>query len=378
MFFPFEVEQYLSENEEGVRFNFSESGVHPVTLAELREFADLDFEALDKTLLNYPEVRGTKKLREKIADLYPQTSADQVLVTVGASEANHLIASTLLERGDHILSIQPTYQQLPGNAKNLGITVDTVALEEEQGWALNLQELHDKTTKFTKLISLVNPHNPTGYILSQKEREAILEAAERVGAWIIADEVYIGTERGDQPTTESFWGDYNRVIAVNSMSKAYGLPGLRLGWLLAPTDLIPDLWRRHEYATISATMLANTLATAALTEPARQKLRARARSLINHGFDVLMRELDSQHQGLFSVVPPQASAMCIVRYDLPLDSRTFADRLLQEHDTLVVPGSCFGLSRHFRFSSALDEDYLIAGIAGINQLASDVLQKSAL
>lgn len=377
MFFPFELEQYLSENEEHVRYNFSESGVHPLTLAELRELADIDVPTLDGTLLNYPEVRGTEVLRARIAALYSGASADQVLVTVGASEANHLVASTLLDRGDRALSVQPSYLQLAGSAKNRGVVVDTVSLDEDNGWALNVGELAEKVTAHTKLISVVNPHNPTGHILTEDEREALVDAAQRVGAWIVADEVYIGTERGEQPRTPSLWGDYDRVVAINSMSKAYGLPGLRIGWLVAPTELIPPLWRRHEYATISASMLGNALAAQALRERAREKLTARARSLINHGFDVLTRELGA-HPGLYSVVPPQASAMCIVRYDLPVDSREFVDRLVAEHDTLVVPGSCFGLPRHFRFSSALAEDYLTAGIARINQLASDILSSSAL
>lgn len=377
MFFPFEVEQYLSENEERVRYNFSESGVHPLTLGELQDIAGIDSAALQSTLLNYPEVRGKEALRERIAALYPDADPDHVLVTVGASEANHLVAATLLERGDRVLSLQPTYLQLAGNAKNRGIVVDTVSLDEANGWALDLAELDDKITAHTKLVSVVNPHNPTGHILSANERDALIAAADRVGAWIVADEVYAGTERAGQASTESFWGSYDRVIAINSMSKAYGLPGLRLGWLLAPLELVPALWRRHEYATISASMLANELAATALAPAARDKLTARARGLIDKGFDVLMREL-GHHPGLFSVVPPQASAMCIVRYDLPLDSREFADRLVAEHDTLVVPGSCFGLPRHFRFSSALAEDYLVAGVARINSLASDVLASSAL
>ena len=377
MFFPFEVEQYLSENEQNVRYNFSESGVHPLSIGELLDTAGQELESLRETLLDYPEVRGTEVLRERIAALYPGAAADNVLVTVGASEANHLVASTLLERGDRVLCIEPSYLQLAGNAKNRGIVVDTVAMNEASGWALDVTALDAKVTTHTKLISVVNPHNPTGHILSAAERDALINAAARVGAWIIADEVYAGTERGDQPATPSFWGTYERVIAINSMSKAYGLPGLRTGWLVAPEPLIAPLWRRHEYATISATMLGNVLASMALEEGTREKLTARARGLINRGFDVLMRELD-RHPGLFSVVPPQASAMCIVRYDLPIDSGRFVDRLVQERETLVVPGSCFGLDRHFRFSSALAEDYLVQGLSRINDLVEEILASSAL
>ena len=372
MFHPFALENYLSDNEQNVDYNFSESGVHPLTLGELFELAERDTDELRDFLLDYPEVRGKASLREKIAALYPGATADNVLVTVGASEANHLVAATLLEPGDSVVAMQPGYPQLAGNARNLGVRVNALPLLENEGWALDIDALDRVIDASTRLISIINPHNPTGHILDAEERAALLSAARRVGAWIIADEVYAGTERGGAAATPTLWGEHDRVIAINSMSKAYGLPGLRTGWAIAPTDLVSDLWRRHEYATISATMLGNELTDIALDPTVRPKLTARARRLIDRGFDVLMREL-STHEGIYSVVPPQASAMCIVRYDLPVDSRHFVDRLVADYSTLVVPGDCFGLDRHFRFSSALDEDYLIEGIRRINALVGDIL-----
>lgn len=373
MFQPFKLENYLSDNEQDVDYNYSESGVHPLTLGELLTLAGREPGSLADTLMDYPEVRGKRALREKIAALYPGASADNVLVTVGASEANHLVASTLLEPGDTVVAMQPGYPQLSGNARNLGIEVRGIPLIEARGWALDTAALEEAVVPGTRLISIINPNNPTGHILDAAEREAIIRAADRVGAWIVADEVYAGTERGDAPPTPTFWGDYERVIAINSMSKAYGLPGLRTGWAVAPADTVSELWRRHEYATISASMLGMELAALALDAGVRPKLTARARRLINTGFDVLMREL-GKHEGVYAVVPPQASAMCVVRYDLPVDSRTFVDRLVADYSTLVVPGECFGLDRHFRFSSALAEPYLVEGLSRLNALVGDILK----
>ena len=373
MFHPFQVEQFLSENEQGVTYNFSESGVHPMTLGGLLEMAGSNAGALSDLLLDYPEVRGKELLRSRIAALYPGASAENVLVTVGASEANHLIASTLLEPGDEVVALGPTYQQLPGNAQNAGITVRTVPLIEENGWALDTDALAGAVGPKTRLIAVVNPNNPTGHILTEDEMTAIVAAAARSGAWIVSDEVYAGTERGGAPVTPSFWGRHDRVIAVNGMSKAYGLPGLRLGWLVAPKGEIPALWRRHEYATISATMLGNTLAEMALDPTVRPKLTARARRLIDTGFDRLAEGL-SHYQGVFSVVPPQASAMSFVRYNLPIGSRDLALRLRNEKDMLVVPGDCFGLEHHFRFSSALPEEHLTEGLERLNALVGEILE----
>jgi aspartate/methionine/tyrosine aminotransferase len=155
------------------------------------------------------------------------------------------------------------------------------------------------------------------------------------------------------------------------MSKAYGLPGLRLGWVVAPAEIMADLWRRHEYATISATMLATRLADAVLAPEVRPKVLARSRTLIRRGFDQL-RDALGEHDGVFSVVAPQASAMSFVGYDLPVGSVALADRLLRDHGTLVIPGACFGLENHLRISSALPEATLRDGLARLNALVAEI------
>jgi aspartate/methionine/tyrosine aminotransferase len=371
-FQPFAVEQYLSETEHGVHYNFSESGVHPMSYAELFALAKVDTEALFARLVDYPQVNGTELLRERIAALYPQATAENVLVTVGATEANTLVAATLLDPGDNVVRFCPTYEQLAGNAHNLGYEVRSVDLLESESWAIDSESLSKAVDARTRIIHVVNPNNPTGRILSARDRGEILAAAQRVGAWIVADEVYIGTERDSDEPTASFWGDYERVIAINSMSKAYGLPGLRLGWLLAPRALIPQLWRRHEYASIAASMMSMELAAQALAPAARDAITARARGLIRRGFETLQMALET-HPGVFSVVPPQASAMSFVKFDLPLSSDEFASRLLAEEDVLVIPGSRFGVEGHFRFSSALPDAHLRAGLARLNELTARVL-----
>lgn len=224
----------------------------------------------------------------------------------------------------------------------------------------------------TRIIHIVNPNNPTGRVLRQEDRQAILQVAEKHNAWIVADEVYIGTERSTDTPTESFYDQSDRVIAVNSMSKAYGLPGLRLGWMVAPQEVIEACWRRHEYASISASMMSMKLADYALSPVTRDKLMARARGLIRRGFETLTEEL-AEHPGVFSVVPPQASSMSFVKFNLPVTSDDFAERLLREKDVLVIPGSKFGLEGHFRVSSALPDVHLREGLRRLNELTGDIL-----
>ena len=371
-FQPFAVEQFLSEHEQGVQFNFSESGVHPMSYAELFALAQINTEELFDTLVDYPQVNGYESLRQNISAMYPGTSAANVLVTVGATEANTLIASTLLEQGDNVVRFRPTYEQLAGNASNLGFEVRTVDMVESRQWAIDVDALEATVDDRTRIIHVVNPNNPTGRVLSEDDRIALIRVAEQHGAWLVADEVYIGTDRNTDEPTASLWGSSERVIVVNSMSKAYGLPGLRLGWLLAPEPLIADFWRRHEYASIAATMMSMKLAEHALQPDTRVKLSARARKLIRRGFDTLVEALN-EHASVFSVVPPEASAMSFVKFDLPVNSDELAASLLAEEDVLVIPGSKFGLENHFRFSSALPDDHLRAGLARFNKLVGRIL-----
>ena len=372
MFQPFAIEQYMSENEHSVKYHFAESGVHPLTFAELFELAEVDTPSLWTTLVDYPQVNGLRSLREKIASLYTGATADNVLVTIGASEANTLVAATLLQSGDNMIRFRPTYEQLSGNAVNLGFEVRTVDMMESEAWALDTDSLKQQTDKDTRIIHVVNPNNPTGRILSFKDRQALISSAASVGAWIVADEVYAGTELDSDTPTPSFWGKYERVIAINSMSKAYGLPGLRLGWMVGPAEVIQACWRRHEYAAIAATIFSMKLADYALAETAREKLRARARALIRRGFDTFTAALNS-HPGVFSVVAPQASAMSFPRFDLPISSEDLARRLLKEENVLVIPGTKFGVESHFRFSSALLEDHLQAGLSRFNSVIAKVM-----
>ena len=375
MFHPFDVEQFLSELEHGVSYNFSESGVHPMTLRELAEMTSLDLEAFMDTLLDYPQVNGFALLRERIASLYAGAGAANVMVTVGATEANTLVANTLLAPGDSMVAFRPIYEQLTGNARNRGVTVRYVEMDPFDSWRIDGAAVAATVDETTKVVHVINPNNPTGRVLDDAERAAIVSAAQKVGAWIVSDEVYAGTERDTDVTTRSFWGDYDKVMVLNSMSKAYGLPGLRLGWLVGPEPEITAAWRRHEYAAVAASTLSMKLAEAVLEEPGRSAIVTRARSLIRTGFETLTEAL-AVHPGVFSVTPPQASAMSFVRFDLPVGSDALARRLHAEKDVLVIPGDKFHVEKHFRFSSALPEAYLREGLRRLNQMVAEILSQA--
>jgi len=373
-FKAFDLERLLSDWEQTVDFNFAESGVHPVPLKELLNFADADLDEFLDIPLNYPEVNGDLKLRERIQALYNDAGPDNVIVTVGASEANYILANTLLEPGDEVAVMRPTYMQLSGAASNLGAKVSTFSLDENTGWALDLEELREAVTPNTKVIAAVNPNNPTGKILSEKEMDALIDTAEKVNAWLIVDEVYSGAEREKTEPTSSFYGKYNKMIAVNGLSKAYGLPGLRIGWIVAPINLIKELWKRHEYTTVSSSMLGNKLGEMALRPDVRRQLLARTRKLVGQGFDVLQKILN-EYPDVYSVVPPGASALSFVRYKLPINSTKLIHKLREEKNILIVPGDCFNFDHHLRISSALPKEYLHEGLSRMNDVIGKLLSQ---
>jgi aspartate/methionine/tyrosine aminotransferase len=365
------MERWMSKFEQDVEFNLSESGVYPIILKELLSDDPSSINDLLITDLNYPHVNGIPSLRENIAAMYKGATMDNILVTSGAVEANYNATLTLLDDGDEIVIMLPNYMQIWGIAKNHNFRFKTFHLLENKNWAPDLDELNNVVSKKTKIIAICNPNNPTGYILTPDEMDSIINIAENVGAWILADEVYSGAERLTDKQTPSFFGLYEKVIAVGSMSKAYGLPGLRIGWVVAPVDTIEDIWARHEYTTISATMLSNKLAAIALSPEVRPRIIQRTRDFIRNGYPILQKWMES-HEKTFNVVPPQAAAIAFVRYNLNINSTEFAERLRKEKSVFIVPGDHFGMDKFFRISFGLPQDYLTPALNRIHDLILEI------
>jgi len=370
-FQPFVMERMMSKWENVVDVNLSESGVHPMTLGELLEMGGLDPSAVTDVLINYPQANGTIPLREAIAALYPGASPDNVLVTVGAAEANYLALTTLLQPGDEAVIMLPNYMQVWGIAKNHGIRVRECHLSEKHGWAPDLAVLEAAVTPATRLIAVCNPNNPTGRIMTPEEMDGVIAVAEGVGAWLLSDEVYRGAERETDEEAPSFYGRYDKVLAQGSMSKAYGLPGLRIGWSVGPAKTLDEMWARHEYTTIATTALSNELTALALSARVRPRILARTRRYIREGFPVLEKWMKG-HGDLLEVVPPQAAAIAFVRYRLDVNSTELVERLRREKSVLIVPGDHFGLDGYLRISYGLPHNYLSEGLDRIHALLGEL------
>ena len=360
----FAMERLQSEWENRVAHNLSESGVHPMAAEEL--LSPEERAALLRERLVYIQSNGTEELRGRIAALYPPASVENVTVTNGSAEANFICVWRVVEPGDEVILILPNYGQLWGVLRGFGAQVKAVHLREELGWGLDLDELERAFSPRTRLICVCNPNNPTGAILTQAERDAILRLAAKHGAWILADEVYRGAER-DGTETPTFWGAYERVLATAGLSKAYGLPGLRIGWVVSPKDESANVWARKDYTSISPGALSDFLARKALAPALRSRILERTRGILNRNYPVLEQWVGKRGDA-FRLVPPRAGAIAYLRYAWPVNSLELVLRLRDEQSVLIVPGDHFGMDGFLRVGFGNEPEDLHGGLGRIDAL----------
>jgi len=366
---PFEMERWQSTWENSVEYNLSESGVQPIPLRELLRDAAAIERFLDHPLA-YSQGNGTPELRSLIAGMYRGATPDHILVTNGSSEANLLALWHLVEPGDEVVVMLPNYMETWGLVQIFGGKVKPLRLREDLRWQFEPDELAGLVTRKTKAIAVCNPDNPTGAVMGHAQRKAVVDAARDADAWLLSDEVYIGSER-EGPRTESLWGGYEKTLITNGLSKAYGLPGLRIGWLAGPPETIATLWGYHDYTTLTPTYLSDRLAQIAVAPKRRQEIFARTRSILRRNY-VVVSSWIADHGALFSHIPPTAGAICFLRYALRINSSDLARRLLKERSTLIVPGDHFGMDGFIRIGMGDAHGYLTKGLARIDALLGEL------
>ena len=288
-----------------------------------------------------------------------------MLVTSGGSEANYVSTWGLIEPGDEVVFMMPNYMQIAGLARGFGATVKSLWLRESLDWGINVDDLPRLVTAKTKIIAICNPSNPTGAVLREDMRAAILAAAEKVGAWVISDEVYRGAEF-DGEMTATMWGGYERVLATAGLSKAYSLPGLRTGWVVGPAKIIEKLWSYHDYTSISPSMLTDRLASAAL-EPARRAwILNRTREAVRANYPALQKWL-ADRGDIFSHVAPKAGAIAWAGLRDGRDSAKMAEELRVQKSVLLVAGEQMGMESFVRFGFGGDQGHLQKALGRIDE-----------
>jgi aspartate/methionine/tyrosine aminotransferase len=367
---PFDLERMQSTYENEVDFNLSESGVHPLRLGELVHDAG-SRDALLGEVLRYTQTNGTPALRELIAAIYPGATRDHVQVTNGGSEANYLATWKLVEPGDEMVAMTPNYKQMWNLARAFGASVvDWPLISDGARWRMDIDALERLVTPRTRLIIICNPNNPTGARFPAADLDRVAAIAERHNSWLLADEIYRGAER-DGCETASMWGRSNRVIVTSGLSKAYGLPGLRVGWVVATPPLVESLWAYHDYTTIAPGALSDALARRVLEPRRRAAILERTRGILNQNFPVVASWLDA-HAGLFSYVPPDAGAIIYARYHHPINSTELVTRIRKEKSVLVVPGDHFGMDGYLRIGFGEEAGYLREALDRVHACLADL------
>jgi aspartate/methionine/tyrosine aminotransferase len=363
----FEMERMQSTWENLVEYDMSESGVRPVTLRELVAMGFALEAALD-TPLGYSQSNGTILLREQLTAVYPGATVDQVEVTNGTSEANYLVALSVLEPGDEMAMEIPNYMQLWGVPRSLQAPVRTFRLRPERQWEPDWDEFDRAVTARTRLLYLSNPNNPSGAVLSDEAMRRIVRRCEEMNTWLLADEVYLGAElEGER--TRSFWGMSDKVIVTSGLSKAYGIPGVRVGWIVGPRSLVSTCWSQHDYLTIGPNKLSDMVARVAVQTGNREALYRRTRAILTANLPII-EGWAAGFGDLLEFNRPRAGAMTLVRYRADVPSIALAERIRVEQSTLVVPGAHVGLEGYLRIWYGGRQDYITEGLRRIGAVLS--------
>ena len=366
----FAVEQWMNEWETKCTHNVAETCTYSLTLDQLFDLCGTDRNAFMDDFatrrLTYGDIEGNPAFLDGVCSLYETVSPEHVIPTHGAAGANYLALTTLVEPGDHVVSIMPTYQQLYSIPQMCGATVDILHLERADHYHVDAAKLAALLTPDTKLICINNPDNPTGALLSREELETIVEIARANDAWLMCDEVYRLLVQDDDGFTTSPVDLYDKAVVTSSMSKVWSLAGIRLGWCITKSaELRRDLLSHRDYDLISCGMFDEAVAALALAHA--DKILARSRRIVRQNLAALMEWVDSEPH--LSIVRPEAGTTALVYYDYDVDSYDFCRRMIQTTGALVTPGDAFEEPRSMRIGYAYSDnvDDLRRGLAAISQ-----------
>ena len=367
----FGVEMWMNEWETKCDYNLAETCVESLTIDQLFQITGKNKKDLSEILslkMTYGEIKGSDRLRKAIAALYEKQSLENVLVTHGTIGANMLVHKTLVDNGDRVVSIVPTYQQHFSIPKSIGADVHFLQLREENNWLPDLDELKRLVIPGTKLIALTNPNNPTGSLIDKEMLNEIADIANTADSWILCDEVYRGTDQHGSGMTASIADTYEKGISTAGMSKAYSLAGLRLGWVAAPNSVIEDVMIHRDYDTISVGMIDDYLATIALEGVDR--LLERSHEITRGNLSYLASWVDGERK--LSWVKPNSGTTALIKIELPIKSYDFCVKLLQNTGVMFTPGAAMGMEGFIRVGYANNPDVLKTGLSRVSEYLKNI------
>ncbi|BDZ30686.1 aminotransferase [Lactiplantibacillus sp. WILCCON 0030] len=360
----FGVEAWLNQYEKTATTDISQSSIAALTMQEV---VDLDghhgqkfYQQLNNLRLDYGWIEGSPAFKKLVSGLYEHVPADNVLQTNGATGANQLAIYSLINPGDHVIALYPSYQQLYDIPKSLGATVDYWHIHEAAHWLPDLTELRQLIRPETKMILLNNAVNPTGSLLDEAMLKQVVELARTVGAYVLADEVY---EPLDGTPFSSIADLYEKGIAINSLSKTYSAPGVRIGWTATQSRELADLFRKYrDYTMICGGVFNDQLAVLILQH--RAEILQRNREIVSRNLKIYTDWVMQEPRA--SLIAPHGISVSCLKLDLPTDDETFCRQLLAETGVLLVPGSRFDLPGHVRLGYCTQTATLKRGLTKLS------------
>lgn len=368
----FAIEEWMNEYEHDAVYNLAETCVDSFSVEELVTLSGANYDDFFRSIadkkLTYGHITGSPAFKENVSKLYKTMKPENILSMNGAIGANFLVLYSLLEPGDEVVCVDPTYQQLYSVPESFGATVKRLRLSEDNNFLPDLEELETLVSTKTKLIIINNPNNPTGSVMDSSYLTKIVDIARQNDAYLLCDEVYRGLWQEPDAQIPAIVDLYEKGISTGSMSKSLSLAGLRLGWIAAPTEVIQACLTRRDYTTISNGLLDDLLAVHALEN--YDKVMERNLKIVRDNLQIVDEWVQQEEK--ISYVKPKAGTTAILKYDANLSSEQFCLGLFKRSGTFLAPGSCFDLEGTVRIGYACSTKVLQDGLEKISEYLKEL------
>lgn len=368
----FLVEQWLNPMDSKAEHNLGTSCVKAITMDELFRVTGQDEEAFLKELstmslhYHHGDSTGSPRVKKAVAGLYPKAGVgpEHVMMVHGGTGANDIVMMGLLEHGDNVVVVKPTYQQHYDIPKSMGIETRVVHLKEEDDYLLDMDALRACVDQNTKLIALSNPNNPTGVTLYEDGLRELVEIAKAVDAYILCDEIYRGMDETYMPSILDL--GYDKAISISSMSKMFSMAGTRIGWIVTKDHAAyKNFENRRSYNTICCGIIDEIVASIALEN--YEKMWARARAILSRNKKIVYDWVATQPH--LSLKGDAKGTTCLVRYDYDISSTDLAVDAMEKAKILLCHGACFDEERAFRvgYGGYTDPEALKKSLAALGE-----------
>ncbi|CAI5755504.1 unnamed protein product [Candida verbasci] len=369
----FEVEQFMDKYETSITNNMAETCCESISINQVFELIQNDLEKsklvsqLLDTKLTYGHIKGSPELKQSIKQLYEtELTSDDIIITNGAIGANFLTLYSIVNPGDKVICVDPTYQQLPSVSKLFSEnTVLSWKLKYENNYKLNIDELESFMSQNPKLLIINNPNNPTGAVIDDTQLKKVVEICKKHNVIILCDEVYrpLYTRGIDTPKSIVSY-DYDNVISTSSMSKAFSMAGLRLGWIVTKNkEIMKQITSKRDYNMISISMIDDLLAAFALKH--YKSILNRNDKLCEKNLKIISDYVEN-HKYL-DFMKPLGGSVCFIKVASKFDTFNLCTTLADEFKTLVVPGEVFNYPGFLRIGFGNSTNDLINGFKQLDK-----------